>query len=475
MPLQTLSMGFKHHTASEVPGLRYDPNYARQLRGVTQTNFSLAFFAIRNSILCTALGCWQLLHLYLAYIALRVSLRVLKHKGVDVRKIKRFTFRWKVSPELELDGKNAERYCETGALTLELLNYSNVFNDYYWAKTQGLELRNDDKLPRFTLANAATQPDTRLHDVRKDKLPLQEGSQACDSKWVRFMDLLMKCETLWAKAMLLCVWITTRHIGAMEAASRGDAIPSGWKAAIPVKARDTGLKRENGDSVGRGASVIKAIMGQKRLTWKQLLDHSKSITDWGRFKAQHLSWNLHAAGLITVVDENGEELDHGRWALPRDIVSDRATFQLASRFTGVLVEDLPCSPAKKRKRKVEAKTSAKRRTASSASAKCGAGPREQEAHAYQDPCGFESEEVSAETLMKFVDRIVYDSRAKIHSSVLQVGIGWEEDTALTWHDVPLADVIPDDPLDHRFALLANFCQIEKLIKIWLPVRSCFRA
>ena len=90
-----------------------------------------------------------------------------------------------------------------------------------------------------------------------------------------------------------------------------------------------------------------------------------------------------------------------------------------------------------------------------------------EFHEFQDPCGFENEEASAETLMKFVDRIVYASRAKINCSVLKVGVACPGDSALTWYEVPLAGTISDDALDNRFALLANFCQIEKLIKIWL--------
>ena len=94
-----------------------------------------------------------------------------------------------------------------------------------------------------------------------------------------------------------------------------------------------------------------------------------------------------------------------------------------------------------------------------------------EFHKFQDPCGFENEEVSAETLMKFVDRIVYASRAKINCSVLKVGVGCSGDSALTWYDVPMVGTIPDDALDNRFALLANFCQMEKLIKMWLYAGS----
>ena len=340
-------MGFKHHRVADISGLRDKPNYARQFQGVLRSSFRHAFFAAKNSTLCSALGCWQLLYLYLACIVLRVSLRVLKQRGVDVREIEKFSFSWEVKLQLELEEEHVKQYGDAGALTQELLNYSNVFNDYYWAKTRGLKLRDDDVLPWFTLASAATQPNTRWHDVRKDKFPLQVGTQACDPKWVRFMELLNLCPTSAAKAVLLCAWITTRHIGSMEATLRGDAIPSSWKADIPVNARDIGLSRENAQTVGRGASVIEKILRQQRLTWKQLLNHSKSISDWGRFKAQHLAWNLHAADLITIVDESGEELDHETWALPKGIVSDRATFQLAARFLGVPAEGVPCSPVKK--------------------------------------------------------------------------------------------------------------------------------
>ena len=252
-------MGFKNHRVADISGLRGQRNYARQFQGVLRSSFRQAFFAARNSTLCGALGCWQLLYLYLACIVLRVSLRVLKHGGVNVREIEKFSFRWEVEPRLELAEEHVKEYGDAGGLSQELLNYSNVFNDYYWAKSRGLKLRDDDVLPRFTLANAATQPSTRWHDVRKDKLPLREGTQACDPKWVRFMELLNLCTTFSAKAMLLCAWITTRHIGSMEAVSRGDAIPSGWKADISLNARDIGLSRENAQSVGRGAGVIKKI------------------------------------------------------------------------------------------------------------------------------------------------------------------------------------------------------------------------
>ena len=184
------TMGFKNHRVADISGLCAQRNYARQFQGMRQRNFRQAFFASRNSTLCCAPGCWQLLYLYLACIVLRVALRVLKHRGVNVRMIERFIFCWEVKPRLELPEEHVKTYGDAGSLSQELLNYSNVFNDYYWAKYRGLKLRNDDILPRFTLANAATQHSTRWHDVRKDKFPLREGTQACDPKWVRFMELL---------------------------------------------------------------------------------------------------------------------------------------------------------------------------------------------------------------------------------------------------------------------------------------------
>ena len=123
-------MTFKHHPVSDVLGLRDDPNYARQFRGVKENNFQLAFFAFRNSVLCTTLGCWQLLHLYLAYLVLRVSLRELKRKGIDVTRIRKFTFRWGVKPEPDMSEESVPFSGDVGSLILELLNYSNVFNDY---------------------------------------------------------------------------------------------------------------------------------------------------------------------------------------------------------------------------------------------------------------------------------------------------------------------------------------------------------
>ena len=157
-------MGFKNHRVADISGLRDQRNYARQFQGVLRSSLRHAFFAAKNSTLCSALGCWQLLYLYLACIVLRVSLRVLKQRGVDVREIEKFSFSWEVKPQLELEEEHVKQYGDAGALTQELLNYSNVFNDYYWAKTRGLKLRDDDVLPRLTLASAATQPNTRWHD-----------------------------------------------------------------------------------------------------------------------------------------------------------------------------------------------------------------------------------------------------------------------------------------------------------------------
>ena len=81
-------------------------------------------------------------------------------------------------------------------------------------------------------------------------------------------------------------------------------------------------------------------------------------------------------------------------------------------------------------------------------------------------------EASAETLMKFVDSICFASREGINSAVLEVGYAMDGDEGLTWVEVPLAGSIPHEPLDARFSLLANFCQLEKLIKTWLPQRGC---
>eukprot|EP00435_Cladocopium_sp_Y103_P006675 s607_g2.t1 len=76
----------------------------------------------------------------------------------------------------------------------------------------------------------------------------------------------------------------------------------------------------------------------------------------------------------------------------------------------------------------------------------------------------------AETLMKFVDRIeiVFNHCAALQNAILAVGHSAEEEIQLSWTEISMEGAVSDDPLDARFSLLANFCQLEKLIREWLP-------
>jgi hypothetical protein len=69
------------------------------------------------------------------------------------------------------------------------------------------------------------------------------------------------------------------------------------------------------------------------------------IPDFGPFKSQHLLWNLHLVGWLKLDDVDWEDM--------KPFISDRATTALMMRFQHPAVEDLSCSPAKK-KRKLEA-------------------------------------------------------------------------------------------------------------------------
>ena len=70
--------------------------------------------------------------------------------------------------------------------------------------------------------------------------------------------------------------------------------------------------------------------------------------------------------------------------------------------------------------------------------------------------------------MKHVDRSVFDMREAIDASTIQVGIRTDSTGTYEWHSVSLSGTVSDDQIDARFNILSNFCQLERLLKVWFP-------
>ena len=70
--------------------------------------------------------------------------------------------------------------------------------------------------------------------------------------------------------------------------------------------------------------------------------------------------------------------------------------------------------------------------------------------------------------MKHVDRSVFDMREAIDVSTVQVGIRTDSAEAYTWHSVSLCGAVSEDQIDGRVNFLSNFCQLERLLKVWSP-------
>ena len=439
-------MGHKNVEVQNVPTLKDDPNYRRLYEGIRKQCFRSAFFARRNSLLLSLTGCWQLLVLYWAYIILRVTLRTLKNAGIDVRKLEGFTFAWIITPDLKVDAAEVLSDSNVPKVIMEILNNSNIFNDYLHAKRAGLRLAPSDPLPRFTLASAAVLPCSRLHDVHKGRYPPKPGSPPIDPKYVAFRDFLAQAKSQIKRAEIYSAWITSRSVDVMHAVAADEPIPFDWKQDIPFKARDRGMQRENADSIVRGGPQIAKMLRTKYMTWDQFLLLSDDICDWGSFKHQHLAWSLCRSGDVVIVGSDGKPLDHRQWNLPPGLVSDRATFEFAQRFVGdTTVDELPCSPAKRRK-------VAKPKAANASH------------YTYDDLFGFDGAVAGAQSHMKFVDRVVFSNRSAFNAGLVRVR--WHGDRS-SHAEVPLSDSILSNALDACFCMLANFCQMEKLAKQWL--------
>jgi hypothetical protein len=77
-------------------------------------------------------------------------------------------------------------------------------------------------------------------------------------------------------------------------------------------------------------------------------------------------------------------------------------------------------------------------------------------------------QASTYTLMKHVDRRVFDMREAIDASTIQVGIRTDSTGTCEWHSVSLSGAVSGDRIDARFNILSNFCQLERLLKVWFP-------
>ena len=77
-------------------------------------------------------------------------------------------------------------------------------------------------------------------------------------------------------------------------------------------------------------------------------------------------------------------------------------------------------------------------------------------------------QASTYTLMKHVDRMVFGMREAINASRIQVGIRADSTRTYERHTISLSGTVSDDQIDARFNMLSNFCQLEKLLKVWFP-------
>ena len=433
----------------QVPELAEHKDYSKRFKGAKNGDFRAAFFhGFANKPLGQANGSEQLLILYLAYLCIRVTMRCLKLAGVTISDSMTFLFSWESAG---LDEDMAKDI-------LQVLNYSNVFLDWRRMSQQKKAYDPKTNVIRYTLMNAAAHKSVRLHGVRKDswvpKQPLP--SVPYDHKYCCFREHLDKCKNKKQRAELTSIWITTRSktlMGDYMSGKPAEMWSSTWLSEIKFMSRDRGQSRETPATCLRAKNAILKIQGEsakKEMEWTrvaEILEDKELLSDWGPFKNQHLVWNLYLTGDLTLRGDvdSWEDLD--------GLISDRATTQLPERFVGETIQDCFTSPARSSTAQAPPQKRARKDTGS-----------------YEFPDLFGEKEVRASTytLMKHVDRSVFDMREAIDVSTVQVGIRTDSAEAYTWHSVSLCGAVSEDQIDGRFNVLSNFCQLERLLKVWSP-------
>ena len=326
-------MGRKQWTLEQVPDLQEHCDYIKRFDGAASGDLQSALFhGFPHTPLGSACGSHQLYVLYLAYLCIRVTMRVLKRTGVKIQESMEFAFRWE-----------GATFDETLASeVLAVLNYSNVFLDWWRMKRQKKAFRPDSKVNPYTLMNAAAQAIVRLHDVRKDSWPT--ASAPLDPKYCHFRELLGRCTTKARRASLISIWVTTRSIHLMDdfmADKPPDSWSPGWLSHIRFMSRDRGLLRETPTTCTRAKDAVLQIQreSQKRgMKWQGLtaiLEDKSMLPDWGSFKNQHLSWTTYLTGDLKLdEDASGgltfEELSIGLRESYRNVHLTHDDFDLLS-------------------------------------------------------------------------------------------------------------------------------------------------
>ena len=431
-------MGRKRWTLEEVPALLQKSNghYTQRHRGVLNGDFALAFFGgCVNSEFLGHSPALQLLPLYVAYLILRVTVRLLKRTGLDLSNIDTFTF---TLPPVSMPLLRSI-WTKVG----ECLHYSNVFLDYRRlaraARASASLARtctDETTVPPFTLLHAMVLPTTRLHDVRKDADP--RTSDPLDWKYCHFRTLHDRAATATLQAQLLSVWVITRSVILMDACAQGKPVsqwPSEWLSEIAPMSRDLGLVRETPESSLRAVSAILQIKRMRRHELPRILSAMDTVDDFGSFKRQHLLWNLHLLGYV--------RLRKLTWPEMRPFVSEQGTTACLHRFKHPETNaDVP--PPSKRCKSAR-----------------------QSPHQFADLFSEDTAVASDLTVLQDLDARIRSMRQHLHDVCAEVRVRFVGGGCYS-QTVSLSHTVPDDDIDAAFAMLSNLCQLERLIKVWLP-------
>ena len=203
--------------------------------------------------------------------------------------------------------------------------------------------------------------------------------------------------------------------------------------------RDLGLLRETPASSLR---AVKAITAIRKVQPRSLLDIKQQIdqiVDFGPFKRQHLLWNLYLLGYV--------KLRVIPWDQMSSFISDRGTISIVTRFSQSSYREVRQEPVNKR-------------------------PHLSAAHLGQrifvDLFQSPHEELDTVSMIHMVAQQVQDLRCALNGSSMRITYRLRNGGPRIAHTVSLANTVPDDNLDATFCLSSNFCQLERLVKVWLP-------
>ena len=111
---------------------------------------------------------------------------------------------------------------------------------------------------------------------------------------------------------------------------------------------------------------------------------------------------------------------------------------------------------------------------SAASEKCPTSPTKKQrseasvsTNVFHDIFGEDSATAGAETLMKHVDREVWNIKSKFGALGVRVKYRMKGEQEYHQKVFSMSGAISEDRLDARFNILSNFCQIERALKKWM--------